>query len=91
MRKSICLVAGLFWLGCSMAHAGSEVGGHLINSVKGQTLTNVAIANAKANLGSVTMENSKVGGHLINSVKGQTLTNVAIANSEANLGSVTVR
>jgi len=91
MTRTISLTLGLFFWGVSLAAAGSQVGGHIVNSVKGEVLTNVAIANSKANQGSLTLKNSKVGGHAVNSVKGKVLTNVAIANSEANQASITLK
>ncbi len=91
MTRTIFLTLGIFFWGVSLAAAGSQVGGHLINSTKGNVLTNVAIVNSKANQGSVSLNNSKVKGHVINSVKGKVLTNVAIVNSEANQASITLK
>ncbi|MDP3285493.1 MAG: hypothetical protein Q8M56_13770, partial [Desulfobacterales bacterium] len=91
--KKVLLVIGVLLICVSMAYAGSDVKGAIINKSDVKNAANVAMGQgAKANMGTVALKDSTVKGAVINKSNVQNAANVAMGQgATAQMGSVDLK
>ncbi|MDP3286493.1 MAG: hypothetical protein Q8M56_18845, partial [Desulfobacterales bacterium] len=90
IQKTVFKAMTCLLLSSTLAFAGSDIKGAVINTSNTKNKVNVAVgSNSTANLDSVNIKNSSVTGAVVNTPAGQTSANVAVGSgNKANLSSV---